>query len=111
MSIYKSKTSTRPGDSLVDGTTTGVTSDDTNRETLPMEETELTADEEDLVEQMHVVIQNFLDLLQVTGGDLTPEKGMWYLIAHRWKNGLPTLLRKRESHGGIEITSNATGNT
>jgi hypothetical protein len=49
--------------------------------------------------------------LQVTGRDLGPEKCVWYLIAHRWKNGLPSLLRKRESHHGIEITSNATGQT
>jgi hypothetical protein len=36
---------------------------------------------------------------------------MWYLIAQRWKNGLPTLLRKREYHRRIKITSNATGHT
>jgi hypothetical protein len=72
---------------------------------------ELTADEDDLVEQIQVVIQFFLDLLQVTGGDLAPDKCVWYLIEHRWKNGLPTLLRKRESHRGIKITSNATGRT
>jgi hypothetical protein len=71
----------------------------------------LTAVEEDLVEQMQVVIQFFLDLLQITGGDISPEKCVWYLIAHRWKNGLPSLLRKRESHHGVEITSNATGHT
>jgi hypothetical protein len=60
---------------------------------------------------MQVIIQFFLDLLQVTGGDIVPEKCAWYLIAHRWKNGLPTLLRKCESHRGIEITFNATGQT
>jgi hypothetical protein len=111
VSIDKSKTSKRPGYSFVDDTTTGVTSDDTNREPVPIEEAELTADEEDLVEQMQVVIQLFLDLFQVTYGDLAPEKCVWYLIAHRWNNGLPTLLRKRESHRGIKTTSNATGHT
>jgi hypothetical protein len=49
--------------------------------------------------------------LQVTGVDLALEKLVWYLIVHRWKNGLPTLSRKRESHCGIKITSNATGHT
>jgi hypothetical protein len=60
---------------------------------------------------MQVFIQFLLDLLQVTGGDLAPEKNAWYLIAHRCKNGLPTFLRKGESHRVIEIMSNATGHT
>jgi hypothetical protein len=61
VSVDKSKAGTRPGDSFVDNTTTGVTSDDTNRELVPIEVNELTADEEDLIEQMQVVIQCFLD--------------------------------------------------
>jgi hypothetical protein len=60
---------------------------------------------------MQVVIQFFLDLLQVTGGDHAPEKCVWYLIAHRWKNGLPSLLSKHASYRVIEITSNTTGQT
>jgi hypothetical protein len=96
VSVDKSKTSTISGDPFVDYTTTGVTSDDTNRDPVSIEETELTADEEDLVEQMKVVIQFFLDLLQVTVGDLAPEKCVWYLIAHRWKNGLTTLPRNKD---------------
>jgi hypothetical protein len=111
VSLDKSKTSTRPGDSFVDYTTTGVTSEDTNSKPVSIDETELTADEKELVEQIQAVIQFFLELLQVTDGDLAPEKYVWYLIAHRWKNGLPTFLRKRESQHGIEITANATGQT
>jgi hypothetical protein len=60
---------------------------------------------------MQVVIQFFLDLLQVAGGDIAPEKYVWYLIAHRWKKGVPRLLAKRANHRGINITSNATGQT
>jgi hypothetical protein len=89
VSVDKSNTSTRPGDSFIDDTSRGFTSDDTNREPVPIEETELTGDEEDLVEQMQVIVQFFLDLLQVTGGYLAPEKCVSYLIARRWKNGLP----------------------
>jgi hypothetical protein len=66
-----------------------VTSSDTNREPVPIEKKELTADEEDFVEQMQVGIKFFLYLLQVTCGDLAPEKWLWSLIAHIWKNGLP----------------------
>jgi hypothetical protein len=58
---------------------------------------------------MQVFIRFFLDLLQVTGGDLSPEKCVWYLIAHILKNGLPSLIRKHEPHCRIEITSNAPG--
>jgi hypothetical protein len=111
VSVDKSKTSTRPGDSFVDDTSTGVTSDNNIREPVSTEETELTADKEELVEQIHFAIQFFLDLLQVICADQAPEKCLLYLIAHSWKNGLPTLLTKRESHIGIEITSNATGQT
>jgi hypothetical protein len=63
VSVYKIKTSTGPRESFVDDPTKGVKSNDTNREPVPIEETELTADEEDLVEKMQVVIQLFLDLL------------------------------------------------
>jgi hypothetical protein len=75
----------RPEDSFVDDTTTGVTSDDTEREPLPLDETDMTTDEVELIDQMQVVIQFFLDLLQVTGGYLAPEKCVWCLITHRWK--------------------------
>jgi hypothetical protein len=72
VSVDNSTTNTRPGDSFVDDTTTGVTSDDTARDPVPIEVTELTADEAGIIDQMQVVTQLFLDLLQVTGGDLAP---------------------------------------
>jgi hypothetical protein len=50
---------------------------------VPLEETDLTIDEVELIDQMKVVIQIFLYLLQVTEGDFAPEKCVWYLIAHR----------------------------
>jgi hypothetical protein len=68
---------------------------------VPIKGNELTVDEEDLAEKMQVFFKFFIDLLQVTG----------YLIEHRWKKGLPSLLWKRASHGGIDITSNYTGQT
>jgi hypothetical protein len=77
VSVDKIKTSTRPGYSFIDDTAMGFTSDDTNREPVPIEETDLTADKEDLIEQMQVNIQFFLELLQVTGGDLASERCVW----------------------------------
>jgi hypothetical protein len=83
VSVDNSKTNMRPGDAFVDDTTTGVTSDDTAREPVLLEEKDLITDDVELIEQMQVAIQFFLDLLQVTGGDLAPKKCVWYLIAHR----------------------------
>jgi hypothetical protein len=99
----------RPGDSFVEDTTTGVTNDDTRMDPVPVEVLDLTQSEEELIGQMKNIIQFFLDLLQVTGGDLAPEKCVWFLICHRWKNGKARLLTVQESHGGIEITSRSTG--
>jgi hypothetical protein len=37
------------------------------------------------------------------GGDLAPEKCVWYLIAHRWKKGVPTLIANKTTHRRIEM--------
>jgi hypothetical protein len=89
-----------PGDSFVDDTTTVTTNDDTKMEPVPVEEEELTWSEEELVAKMQDIIQFFLDVLQVTGGDLAPVKCVWYLICHRWKNVKARLLQVKESHRG-----------
>jgi hypothetical protein len=57
---------------------------------------------------MEEIIQFFLDLLQATGGDLAPDKCVWYLIIHRWKDCNPRLLQKHRSHRGIKIVSRST---
>jgi hypothetical protein len=67
-------TDTRPGDSFVDNTTTGATYDSRNLEPIPSMVRGLTQEEDSLVARMEVIIQFFLDLLQITGGDLAPEK-------------------------------------
>jgi hypothetical protein len=82
----------RPGDAFVDDTTTGITNDDTTIEPVDIEVTELTLSEEDLVGNMKMIIQFFLDLLQKKGGSLAPEKCVWFLICHRRKKGKARLL-------------------
>jgi hypothetical protein len=62
----------RPGGEFVDDTTTGVTDDGTTMEPVEVEVTDLTLSEEDLIGKMQMIIQFFLDLLKVTGGDLAP---------------------------------------
>jgi hypothetical protein len=69
-----------PGDAFVDDTTTGITNDDTAIEPVDAEVTALTLSEEELIGKMQMILQFFLDLLQVTGGDLAPEKCVWFLI-------------------------------
>jgi hypothetical protein len=53
---------------------TGTTDEDVTKEPVPIEEKELTSDKEAMVKRMEDIIQFFFDLLQVTGGDLAPEK-------------------------------------
>jgi hypothetical protein len=98
-----------PGDSFIDNTTAVVTNDDTTMEPVPLEVKELTQSEEDLIGQMQIMIQLFLDLLQVTGGDLAPDKCVWFFICHRWKNGKARLLTVQDFHRGINIASRLKG--
>jgi hypothetical protein len=95
----------RPGDSFVDDTTKGTTNDDYELEPVSSDIAELTTSEETLIAKMEEIIQFFLDLLQVTVSHLAPEKCVWYLISHRWKDGNPRLLQKHSSHRGIKIMS------
>jgi hypothetical protein len=72
VSVDKSTTITRPGDSFVDDTTTGTTYDDVTKDPVPIDEKELTSDEEEILKRMEDIIQFSLDLIQATGGDLSP---------------------------------------
>jgi hypothetical protein len=76
-----------------------------------VEEEALTWSKEELIAKLQDIIQFFLDVRQVTGGDLAPVRCMWYLICHRWKNGKSRLFQNKETHRGITITSRATGRT
>jgi hypothetical protein len=57
---------------------------------------------------MEEIINFFLDLLQVTGEDLAPEKCVSYLISQRLKDGKPRILQKHSSHCRIKIVSRST---
>jgi hypothetical protein len=72
-----------PGDSFIDDRTCGAMNDDPDIELTLVEVDQLTESDEELVTTMQDIIQLFLDILQVTGGDLAPEKYAWYLICHR----------------------------
>jgi hypothetical protein len=102
VSIDGSSDTTRPGDLFVDDTTTG---DDCNDEPTDKDIKELTDEEEKYVARMEGSIQFFLDLLQVTGVDLSPKKCVWYLISNI------SLLPVHQSHRGIKMTSRFMGIT
>jgi hypothetical protein len=104
-------THTRPGDSSVDDTTTGDTSNDVMSLLVDASKQGLTEEEEKLVAKLETIIQFFLHCLQVTGGDLAPTRCAWFLISHRWKDDIPRLLRPNPTHRGIEIVSKSTGAT
>jgi hypothetical protein len=93
----------------MDSTTAGTTENNVTKDSVPIEEKELTSDEEAMVKMMEDIIQFFLDLLQVLGGDLAPDKCVWYLIIHQWKKVVPTLLGNKTTHRGITMKSKATG--
>jgi hypothetical protein len=101
----------RPGDSFVDDTTCGATNDDPDIEPRGIEVQQLTESEEKLVTRMQDIVKFFLDILQVTWGDLASEKCAWYLICHKWKNGKSRLLQPREQHRGRSVLSRGTGST
>jgi hypothetical protein len=73
----------RPGDSFVDDTTCGATHTNPEIEPTGGEVQQLTESEEKWTNMMQDIVHFFLDILQLTGGDLAPEKCAWYLICHR----------------------------
>jgi hypothetical protein len=109
VSVDSTTTDTRPGDSFVYDTTTGATDDNHNLEPIPSSVRGLTQEEDSLVARMEDIIEFFLDLLQVTGGDLVPEKCARYLIGHRWNKGVSKLIQIEPQHRSIAITSRSSG--
>jgi hypothetical protein len=95
--------------SFVYDTTTCATDDNHNLEPIPSTVRGLTQEEDSLVARMEVIIQSFLDLLQVMGGDLSPEKCAWYLIGHRWNKGVPQLIQVEPHYRSIIITLRSSG--
>jgi hypothetical protein len=102
-------TDTHPGNSFVDDTTTGATDDNHNLDLIPSTARGLTQEEDSLVARMEVIIQFFLDLLQVKGGDLAPEKCAWHLIGHCWNKGVSKLIQVEPQHRSITMTSRSSG--
>jgi hypothetical protein len=63
----------RPGNTFVDDIMTGSTKDNSELELVSDDISDLTSSKEMLIAKMKDIIVFFLDLLQVTGGDLIPK--------------------------------------
>jgi hypothetical protein len=94
-----------PRDSFVDDTTCSAIDDDITAEPVSSLALELVELEEALIKQMEDIMQYFLNLIQVTGGDLAPEKYAWFLIAFWWKDEKAKMAQTKQSHRGINLTS------
>jgi hypothetical protein len=101
----------RPENSFVYDTTCGVTDVDITAEPISSAALELVEREEALLDQMEDIMQYFLDLLQVTGGYLAPEKCAWFRIAFRWKDGKAKIVQTKQSHKRINLASKSEGTT
>jgi hypothetical protein len=80
-SVYGKMTDAHPCDPFVDDTTTGSIDDNHHLEPIQFSVRDLTPEEDGLVARMEEIIKVFLDLLQVTGGDLEPETVHGTLLA------------------------------
>jgi hypothetical protein len=109
VSVDGRTTDTRHGDSFLDDTTTGATDDNHNLDPIPSTVRGLAQEEDSLVARMEVIIHFFLDLLQVTGSDLAPEKWVWYLIGYRWNKGVSKLIQVEPQHRSITMTPRSSG--
>jgi hypothetical protein len=58
---------------------------------------------------MEESMQYFINLLQVTGGNLAPGKCAWFLITFRWKDGKAKMVQIKQGHKSINMTSKSEG--
>jgi hypothetical protein len=109
MSVDGRMTDTHPCESFVYATATCAPCDIHHLKTIPSSGSEFAQEEEGLVARMEEIMQFFLNLLQVTGGDLAPEKCVWYSIDHHWSKGVPQMILIETQHRSISMTSRASG--
>jgi hypothetical protein len=74
LEVNGTSTHMKPGGSFVDDTMRGVASDDMHADPTLSCIDNLTPEEDLHVVRMEEIIQFFLDYLQVTGGDIAPDK-------------------------------------
>jgi hypothetical protein len=101
-------THSHTGECFVDDTASGVKNNDVTMDPEESTETALAPEKVTIITNMEEIIQSFQDCLQVTGGDLAPEKCVRYSITHWWKDELPRMLQLHPDQCGIKIILKAT---
>jgi hypothetical protein len=72
-------------------------------EITPTRVKRFTTDEDILFDRVSNMIQFFLELLQIAGGDLHISKCACFTVFRRWKGGRATLLRTHDTHPSMTI--------
>jgi hypothetical protein len=92
----------RIGECLIDDTGL-VASAQSSTETTPSHHKQFSPDISALFIKMQKILQFFLELLQVAGGDLNIAKYACFTVFHRWSGGKSTLLKIFDSHPMMTI--------
>jgi hypothetical protein len=72
---------------------------------------QLSPDESALFLKIQKILQFFLELLQVAGGNLNITKCACFIVFHRWNGGNATLLNIQDSHPPMTIIHPHSGET
>jgi hypothetical protein len=75
----------------------------------PMSQKAFTSEKNRPHNKANAILQFFLDLLHVIGGDLNTGKSASFKLFHRWTGGKSSLLRIHDSHPDISLIHPYTG--
>jgi hypothetical protein len=76
---------------------------------MPTKNKDFSPNESSLFTKMQKMLQFFLEILQVAGGDLNISKCACFTVFHRWSGGHASLLKIKDSHPIMTITHLHTG--
>jgi hypothetical protein len=88
------------GEGFIDDTGIGTTNPYSTAITSSAKK-KLKNEEQTLHKKINDIIQFFLNLLPVIGGELNTSKSASFILFHRWSGGKSSLLRKHDSHPEI----------
>jgi hypothetical protein len=82
----------RIGEDFIDDMGLGATTNPHSTVNPPSSHKELTREEFELYTKANTILQFFINLLRVIGGDLHTGKSASFLLFHRWPGGKLTLM-------------------
>jgi hypothetical protein len=96
------------GEGLIDDTGLAASAQ-SSTETTSSRNKQFSSDESTLFLKIQKILQFFLELLQVSGGDLNITTCACFTVFHRWTGGEATLLEIQDSHPLMTITHPHSG--